>query len=180
MLRNLFWTILILSIITTISTSARAQGHDHELRFPPAASSPLAEAPGKTETPEAKAVREERDRLAACERAKLYDPTAFSYNGYRHAEAHCKEWVRQLQESVGNPCCSSPYTGECRVSRYDFATKEVEIDGMMSPVPETVKRGVVNGLEPSLVLVCASRKYKDELGKWHPGTVYCIGRDAGL
>jgi len=181
MLKRAFIFVLFALLATPVVAQEQdPTPYSHGLNFSPAAKLQFADVPSKTETLEEKTAREEKERLAACKRAKLPDNTPFSYYGYRHAEAHCKDWVKQLLDSVGEPCCSSPFTGECRVSQYDFAANMVEVDGMMSPVPKTVKRGVINGLEPTLVLVCASPKYRDAEGKWRPGTVYCIGRDAGL
>jgi len=135
---------------------------------------------GPVETKEEKRAREERERLEACERAKVPDDTPFSFYGYQHALAHCNNWVKQLQDSAGGSCCSNIYGGECRITEYDPVTRRVKIDGVMCPLTKGTRRGVVD-VSPGLVLACAPRLTKDWAGKWLcPNAIHCIGRGPGL
>ena len=182
-MKRILWILMILSAIPAAPVAA--QDHTPMSRLgqnftpaPPQSLQFLMRSADTQETPEQRRLREEqeeKDRLAACERAKLPDSTPLGFYGHRHAEAHCKGWVRELQASVGSKCCSSPYTGECRVSRYDPVLKMVEVDGMMSPVPPNIRWGVIHDLEPDRVLVCAGTKWKGPQGKWFPAAVHCIG-----
>ncbi len=124
--------------------------------------------------------RDEAARIDACKRMLESDPAPFSYWGCRHAEAHCKRWAEQLQESTGVSCCSSPYDGECRVSRLGEGGRTVEIDGISCPVPVGVHWGGILGIEVGLVLVCANPSQTDASGVRRCPTIYCIGAETGF
>lgn len=122
--------------------------------------------------------KEELERLDACKRMQQADTTLFSFYGYRHAEAHCRNWVKQLQSTTGSRCCSSAYRGECRVTSYDHLKRTVLIDGVPCPVATDTRWGVVS-ITPGLVLACATEVLRDSKGAPVCPQVHCVGQGAG-
>lgn len=183
MLKYLLPALLILTALASAPAAAQEQAlngpicRSAGLTFTPARQQ-LADVGAKEETEKEKAEREEKERLDACKRAALPDPTKFSYYGYQHALAHCKNWVKQLQDSTGYSCCSSAYTGECRVTKYDRLTNSVEIDGVMCPVTNGTHWGLTS-VSPGLVLACAPKLGFTGDGKPSCPVVHCIGRGLG-
>jgi hypothetical protein len=174
------WILRILVILSVLAAPAAAQEHgpmSHRgQNFTPRPELSQYGRPGEPETVKAREERMERERLAACERMLIEnDDIPFSHWGYRHTEAHCRAWVQQLQDSTGSGCCSSPYSGECRISWYDRKTETVLIDDVVCS-SKGAKVGVIDRLEADLALVCAPRLQIDNMGNRRCPSVHCVGR----